>query len=705
MKKSHIKKSHMIKKISLALLTTLMLASCTSLPEKETSATKSYLHQDKSAEQENTKIGTQTGSQTDSKNQSNNAASPRNNGISYISPLSNPVSSSTVKVDLTQQFSESEFVQISADDFALKDYLHYVMGEVLGVSYILGEQIKSDLQSVTLNLQQNISQRKLFNVSEQLLAERGYIIRFEEGIYYIHKQEGSGAQSNIVYGYGKKIEDVPKTNATIIQLVPFTFGMQTSLAGTLRQITSIKATADFQRSTIILQGKRKEVIRALEFINLMDQPVFKNRHIGVYEATYVSTTELVEKLSNLLKQEGISVSGEGQNDLAVSLVPLDRIATVVIFANSKKLIDRTGFWAKKIDQAPSGNQLQYFLYQPQYARATDLGQSLTMLINGGTGTGNANTSIGTSTSAASQNKQKGASTQNRSSISASNEDMSLVVDERANALILNATGDKYRQLLPLIKRLDVMPKQVILEMMIAEVKLTDVFKQGVEFALTNLGDAALTGGFDFQSGATGLTYLLTGAQGHISYNLLQTNTNVNVLSRPSLLVRDGVSATINVGDDIPTVGEIVSDPINGPRTSIVYRKTGVELRVTPTINARGIIIMEIDQKISNQTPGDDSVAGSPIIFERSISTEVVAESGQTIILGGLISESRTINDRGVPFFSSIPLIGSLFDSTSDNKDKTELVVLVTPKIIESVDEWAEIKAKFSSNLTKLKLEQ
>ena len=111
--------------------------------------------------------------------------------------------------------------------------------------------------------------------------------------------------------------------------------------------------------------------------------------------------------------------------------------------------------------------------------------------------------------------------------------------------------------------------------------------------------------------------------------------------------------------------------------------------------------MEINQKISNQSPGSDAVAGSPIIFERSIRTEVIAQSGQTVVLGGLISENQTVNDTSVPFFSSIPLVGKLFDSTNDTKDKTELVVLVTPKIIESNDEWDSIRAKFSKQLTEL----
>lgn len=683
-----------IKHITFSFLVTISLSACVTAPSGKFSPNKSYLKQDSIS------VATSIEPSLDNKKQNKIKTDLNKDGVTYLPSLAAEKTQNTAIVDLTEQFSSSQLVKITADDLPLKNYLHYILGDLLNVSYILGEQVKADSQTVTLNLQKDISQRKLFTLSEQLLAERGYVVRFDDGIFYIHKEEGNTAGA-FAYGYGNKIENIPNTSATILQLVPFNFGMQTSLANTITQILKVKAQADFQRSTLILQGKRKDIIRALEFVNLMDQPVFKNRHIGSYKTTYVSTDDLMEQLPILLKQEGISVSASGQSDLAVSLVALDRIGTIILFANTEQLINRVGFWAKQIDQAPSGNELQYFLYAPQFARASDLGESLQVLVGGGS------PAIGSSTSASSQNKQtaKNKTTNSSASISASSEDMSLVVDERANALIFNTTGDKYRQLLPLIKRLDVMPKQVLLEVMIAEVKLSDVYKQGVDFTLTNQGNANKVGGFNLSSGTKGLSYVLTGAQGSLTFNLLETNSNVNVLSRPSLLVRDGVQADIVVGDDIPTVGEIITDPTNGSQTSVVYRKTGVELQVKPTINARGIVIMEISQKISNQVAGDDSVASSPIIFERSINTEVVAQSGQTIILGGLISENRTINDTSVPFFSSIPILGKLFDSTNDTDDKTELVVLVTPRVIESIEEWDEIKFKFSSLFKKLNFNQ
>jgi general secretion pathway protein D len=184
-------------------------------------------------------------------------------------------------------------------------------------------------------------------------------------------------------------------------------------------------------------------------------------------------------------------------------------------------------------------------------------------------------------------------------------------------------------------------------------------------------------------------------------NLLQTNSLVNLISRPTVVVRDGVTANINVGTDIPIIGQTTSDPLTGQRqtTSNDYRKTGVELNVRPTINAQGVILMEITQRISNEVPSSTSGTSNPAIFERSIQTEVVTDSGQTIMLGGLISENESSSDSKVPVLGDIPLLGNLFKGKTKDKTKTELVVLITPKIIASKQEWDEILDSFSKNLT------
>jgi len=668
------------KTVTLSATLVLVLSACTSTHER-LQAPSSFL---KSADKDQL-VKAEQALQSANENQNSR------DQVEVLAGLPATDISSGDVVDLLQTFSNEKTLKLTVDDLALSEFLHYTFGEVLKLSYVLNDSVEVDKKNVTLNLQENLSEQDLFKLIEQLLEERGFSIVKNNGIYYVQDVAQGASQKDIVYGYGKETTNVPRTSMTIVQFVPFSYGLPTSLANSLRQLVGISATPDFDRNTLAIKGKRADILRAVEFIQLMDQPAFRNRHIGIFRTVFVSVDELKEKLPELLKQEGISASANGLLDKALSIVTLDRIGSVVMFANKQEVIDRAVFWAKQIDVAPSGNMPQYFLYSPRFARATDLGESLQMLIGGSNPM-----PLGNSTSASQQNTQTRNTNKSSSGTRvAKSEDMSLVVDERANSLIFHTTGDKYRQLLPLIRQLDVMPKQVILEVLIAEVKLTDLFKQGVEFALTNLG-AQAQGGFELNSGSTGLSYMLKGARGSVTLNLLQTNTNVNVLSRPSLLVRDGVTANINVGDDVPTVGEIVTDPTNGSRSSVVYRKTGVELKVKPTINARGVVIMEVAQKITNSAPGDDSVGGSPIFFERNIQTEVVAESGQTIIMGGLISENRTLTDRSVPFFSSIPLLGTLFDSTTDDTQKTELVVLVTPRVIESSDEWNELKSKLSN---------
>jgi len=677
-----------LKNFSLSFISILLLSACASEPRPELAVSTSYLT-GKNITTEVTDAELIASNTNDLLVTDDKAEQEK---FRFVAPMKLNSSQAKTAKDVLSQFSEHASIKITSDDLLLKDYLHQVLGEQLQVSYILADDVKEDKQAVTLNLQDTISERKLFTLTEELLTQRNYVIRYDEDIFYIHKDNAKAGKGNVVYGYGNQLSDVPQTSLEIVQMVPFEYGMQISLALTLRNLIGVKAVPDQLRNSLTVQGKRKEIIRSLELIQIMDKPNLRNRQIGIYKSDFLTTNELIAKLTELLVQEGISVGKGKISNQALAIVELDKQGELIFFANNTAVIERAVFWANSIDQPILNAEKQYFIYQPMYSRAIDMGESLEALISDSGGS-----SIGNSTSAANQNNSSG-----RSQVrSASSKEMKMVVDERANSLIFFTSGEAYQQLLPLIKRLDILPKQVMLEVMIAEVKLTDAFKSGVDFVLTNQGDASKVGGFNLSGGSAGLSYILTGAQGSLNVNLLQTNTNVNVLSRPTLLVRDGVTASITVGDDIPTVGEIVSDPVNGNRTSVVYRKTGVDLKVKPTINARGVIIMEINQTISNQTPGSDSVAGSPIVFERSIGTEVIAESGQTIVLGGLISETRTINDSSVPFFSSIPLLGKLFDGRDDSKDKTELVVLVTPRVIESSDEWEDIKSKLLATYSEL----
>jgi general secretion pathway protein D len=272
--------------------------------------------------------------------------------------------------------------------------------------------------------------------------------------------------------------------------------------------------------------------------------------------------------------------------------------------------------------------------------------------------------------------------------------LTLSVDPRSNTLIFYTTGMRYQSLLPMIRRLDVPPKQILLEATIAEVSLTGEFAYGVEFAVTEgrwsggtQGNLGLPGG--------GLTLNWIDSVGDsVRAKLSSKDTRVNVLSNPTLVVRDGVEAQIVVGNDVPTIGATASDPIQSNRTitTVLYRRTGLELTVRPTINAQGMVVMEITQSISNTVDGGSDVEGAPVIFQRAVTTEVVARTGQTVLLAGLISSRNNDTRNGVPGLSKIPVLGALFESRTRSREKTELVVLITPRIIENPEEWDNIRA-------------
>lgn len=702
-----IKKTNNIKKIQMknkvtsktiifafSVILTLTLASCASNQTEKFTPKESFLKGEQI-----------TNSTSDTKIKEQQQAISTKERYRFVAPLKLNTHSAKTAEDVLSRFSDNESITFSADELPLKDYLHLVLGEQLGLNYILSDDIKTDKQSVTLNLKSALTERKLFTLTEEILTQRNYIIRVDDNIFYVHKTDAKGSSSDVVYGYGKQLLDIPQTSLDIIQMVPFEYGVQISLANTLRQLLGVRATADLLRNSITVKGKRKDVVRALELIRIMDTPAMKNRQIGMFSVTFISTEELAEKLTELLKQEGISVGDATTTEKTISIVQLNKQGKVVFFANNQTIINRAVFWAKEIDKPVETAENQYFIYYPQYSRAIDMGESLSVLI-GGTG----NQQLSNSTSAASENKQNNNTRNKKSSTKSSSvntPEMKMVIDERSNSLIFYTSGGRYQQLLPLIKQLDILPKQIILEVLIAEVTLTDEFKQGVEFAFNNGNYSLSTVGAFMGDGFGGLSYALKGANGQLNIDLFQKNSLVNVLSRPSVVVRDGVDATMAVGTDIPIVGETTSDP-DGDRQTIStdYRKTGINLAVTPTVNARGIVLMEIDLQISNQIENTSAgAAGNPSIFERNVKTEVVAESGQTIMLGGLISNTQSNSVTKVPFFGDLPFIGALFRGETQSGDKTELVIFITPKVIESFDEWQGIKDNYSESLTELDINQ
>ena len=254
----------------------------------------------------------------------------------FVAPMKRNSQQALRAEDVLAQFSEQKTIKLASDGLPLKDFLHQVFGQQLNVSYILADEVKAGGKPITLNLKENISPRKLFTLTEELLSQRNLTIRFDDNIFYIHQADSDKSKGNVVYGYGKGIKNVPQSSFEIVQMVQFEYGMQATIANTLRQMLGVKASVDTSRNTIIIQAKRKDVIRALELIQMVDQPAMQNRQIGVFKTTFVATGELIKKLTELLRQEGISVGSSKSTASALSIVEVSQQGDVYFFANSMR---------------------------------------------------------------------------------------------------------------------------------------------------------------------------------------------------------------------------------------------------------------------------------------------------------------------------------------------------------------------------------
>lgn len=598
---------------------------------------------------------------------------------------------------LEEKFSSTQMVSVAANNMPLQDYVHYVFGELLGVNYLLTPEVSGSNAPVTLNVVNEISKRKLFSLSHTVLSDRKLTVKFNGDVYVISVANPNEKSSKTV-GVGRTVDSIPDGTNNILQIVPILYGIKVSLKSTIEQLSDVTVTLDVRQSAVFLNGSAENIARALELIQLLDSPANRGRHIGMVKLQFSTIDLYLSQMSRLLETEGIPNAINDPSSKNLVFVPLYQIGAVAIFAASETLLERVEYWTKTLDQPSQGDVKQYYIFQPNYARAIDIGESLTPLIAGSQAT---KVKSSASASAADSASGSGQLVDSSRTQGASNDELTFVVDERTNSIIFYTSGTKYKELLPLISNLDVLPKQVMLQITIAEVTLTDKFEFGLDFALnsgkfeasSSFGAAEIAGaGLKWVSGLNNATL-----------RAVATDNLVNILSNPSLLVRDGVTANIEVGTEIPVVGA-TSNTGDVVTRSVSYRQTGVIVSVTPTINAQGVVIMNITQSNSNEVDGGRIVDGNAQIFTRKLTTEVVAESGQTIIMGGLISENVTDNDSGIPGFRDIPLIGNLFGSTSQEKVKTELVIMVTPRVISRSDQWKGLMDVFKDNIDNIRID-
>ncbi|MEO7106029.1 MAG: secretin N-terminal domain-containing protein, partial [Rhodoferax sp.] len=297
--------------------------------------------------------------------------------------------------------------------------------------------------------------------------------------------------------------------------------------------------------------------------------------------------------------------------------------------------------------------------------------------------------------------------------------LKIIADRDNNSLLILANGAEYEKIEEAIKQLDVVPRQVLVEVTIAEVQLTGSLSYGLEWFFNN-NSGSLTGALanNYSTGTTPFSTLPadnTGAVnplrpaftavwkttgGNISAVLtaLANNTKVNVLSSPHIMVTDNQVAKINVGQSVPiqtgstTVGTNIVN-------SVSYVDTGVVLSVRPHINSGGLVTLEVSQEVSDVVTTSSSNISSPTINKRTAQTIVAVQSGDTMVLAGLIKDNKSGGSAGIPLLSEIPVVGALFGQKSASSDRTELIITITPRVVNDYQQARDVTAEFRKKLT------
>jgi hypothetical protein len=292
----------------------------------------------------------------------------------------------------------------------------------------------------------------------------------------------------------------------------------------------------------------------------------------------------------------------------------------------------------------------------------------------------------------------------------------VVANKANNSLLIRATPASFETMESTLMRLDTAPLQVLIEATIAEVLLNNALRYGVQYFIKNEGIAFGFNSSGQESGDSGINplaiipgfnFLYTGGNSNVTIDALSRVTNVKVLSSPSVVVQDNREATLTVGDEVPiTTRQAVSvEDVDAPVVnSIEYRNTGVILQVRPRINVDGAVSLDIAQEVSRVAEAAQGAEGAltPTITQRKITSRVAVQSGQTVVLGGLIEDAETRNRDRVPVLGEIPVVGSLFGSTVTQNRRTELIVFITPRVIRNAQDAGDVSDELRARLRSLR---
>ncbi len=606
---------------------------------------------------------------------------------------------------------------LNFDDADLGEVAKVVLSDILGQNYLLSPKVGG---KVTLQTTQPLTRAELLPTLEMLLQVNNAALTYQNGLYQI-KPAAEVVTGSVFAGFGNSRK---MASGHMVRVVPVRNVGVEDLAAIIKPLLDEKSilNIDGDRNIMLLAGTADELARALEMVGAFDVNIMRGKSFGLFPLRSVEAAKLIEELEQLFNS---SKKGESSFFRFMEIERLNAILAITHNADYLKEIER---WILRLDRANTSAGGGVIVYRAQHVDAVELATTLNDIFGKGGGSGKASVAAGRKTvevtnKARTDDKPAPPTTLNRAPSLDNLGEVKIIPDEINNALIIVASAQDYTVIQRVIKQLDVMPLQVLIDATIVDVTLKDNLKYGIQWFFShnnggtnNIGGGGTDGGVDiFGNAAKVAAGLFTGGFGYsfvsnsndikAILSAEATKSNINVISSPSLMVLNNQEASIQVGDEVslrtsqntPTNTNIDVNSTLISTSQLQQRKTGVKLKVKPRVNASGLVIMEIEQSVEDFAGGETN--GNPNILTREIASSVAIHSGETVVLGGLIKEKNDKGKGGVPVLHELPLIGPLFGSTSNAQDKTELVVLITPRVVRSKQDSRLVADEFKRKLT------
>lgn len=587
-------------------------------------------------------------------------------------------------------------VELAFDNAPIKQVVDSVIGKILEANFVIDPSIEG---TVTLRTARPVEKTDVPDLLAQALNLSGVsLIETSPGSYTIVPTNLAGR-----FASTPRLAGLGDGGSTVI--MPLNYVSAAEMARVLASFTpqGARVLTDEVREALILSGEPSQINTLLETIEMFDVDWLAQMSFGVFELKYVSPADIIRELDKIFG------GPEGPIGSQVEFVPMPRLSSVMVISKRPERLPQAESWIRRLDINIGGEGRRFQFLPVMNADAEAVAETLSDIFSdqntGQSNRGASSTAFGDSSSSA----DIGQGSEGSGGLSGNSQGPRIRADAASNSLIVYATDDEVRQVQELLENIDVLPDQVLIEVVIAEVSLNDDLRYGVQWFF----DTRTGGQFTFSDAGSGgvsarfpgFAYTFAGNYVQAALSALSAVTDIEVVSSPQIVTQDNQTATLQVGDQVPVVTQsaVSVDNPNAPIVnSIQYRDTGILLTVTPRINDGDVVVLEISQEVSDAVPTVTSGIDAPTIQQRQFDSVVNITDGETLALGGLIRASRSKGRSGIPLLKDVPLIGNAFSTRSDNRNRAELVVFLTPHIIRSQEDARRVSDHLRSKLTKLK---